>query len=310
MGETAGGTGDVWARWLLGDRHAGDAALKDRIEADVSRYIERVLDGADLRSGMTLLDLGAGDGAVALRALDRLGDNGRVILTDVSQPLLDHARARLARAGAGTRAAFLRLAADRLTAIAAESVDAVTSRAVLAYVGDRPAAFAEALRVLKPGGTLSIAEPVFRDEAELALLLAARVAAGAGAREPLLPLYARWKAAQFPSTPQAIAAAPITSFGERDLLALAQRAGFTDLHLEFCIDVRAAPPQSWASYTGTSPHPLAPSLATIMAREFSADERALLEANLRPAVEAGGLPQTDRIAYLTARRPPRPAPRA
>lgn len=303
-----GGTQDVWARWLLGDRHAGDEALKARIDADVGRYIDRVLDGAGLAPGMTLLDLGAGDGGLALRALDRLGATGRVILTDVSQPLLDHARARLG--AAGSRAVFLRLAADRLTPITERSVDAVTSRAVLAYVGDRPAAFAEAFRVLKPGGTLSIAEPVFRDEAELARLLAARVEAGGGALDPLLPLYARWKAAQFPSTPDSIASTPITSFGERDLLALAQQAGFTDLHLSFCIDVRPAPPQSWASYTGTSPHPLAPSLATIMAREFSADERALLESTLRPAVEAGGLPQTDRIAYLTARRPPLPAPGA
>ena len=297
------GTDDVWARWLLTDRHAGDEAYRAAIEDEVSRYTERVLDAAELRPGMTLLDLGAGDGSLALRALERLGGEAEVVLTDVSAPLLAHAKARLVAAGRGPRCRFHRLAADRLGGIDSASVDAVTSRAVLAYVGPRAAAFAEAFRVLRPGGRLSIAEPVFRDEAELALALAARVAAGGGAQDPLLPLIARWKAAQFPATAEGIAAAPITNFGERDLLYLAQAAGFTDVHLAFCIDVGRARPVSWASYIGTSPHPLAPSLAMIMARDFSAGERALLEAALRPAVEAGGLPQTDRIAYLNGRRP-------
>ena len=303
MTEATGGLGDVWARWLLNDRHAGDAGFLARIQQQVGRYAERVLDATALRPGMTLLDLGAGDGRLALRALERLAGEATVLLTDVSPALLAEARARLEAAGYGLRCHFHRLAADRLTGIEAASVDAVTSRAVLAYVGPRSEAFAEAFRVLKPGGRLSIAEPVFRDEAELALALAARVGTGAATDDPLLPLFARWKAAQFPSTRAAIDATPITNFGERDLLYMAQAAGFTDLHLELCIDVTPAPPTGWASYTGTSPHPLAPSLATIMARDFSAAERALLETALRPAVEAGGLPQTDRIAYLHARRP-------
>jgi arsenite methyltransferase len=64
---------DVWSDWLLHRRHAGDSEHDRAIRADLGRYADRVLDGAHLTSGMTLADIGAGDGLIAFRAIDRVG---------------------------------------------------------------------------------------------------------------------------------------------------------------------------------------------------------------------------------------------
>ncbi|WP_348240817.1 methyltransferase domain-containing protein, partial [Salmonella enterica] len=57
--------------------------------------------------------------------------------------------------------------AETLEGIADSSVDVVTTRSVLIYVDDKAAAFAAFHRVLKPGGRVSLFEPINRRYAEL-----------------------------------------------------------------------------------------------------------------------------------------------
>lgn len=59
---------DVWSEWLLHRRHADDPAYGRVVQASVVSYADRVLDGAQLAEGMTLVDAGAGEGLVAFRA--------------------------------------------------------------------------------------------------------------------------------------------------------------------------------------------------------------------------------------------------
>jgi len=106
------------------------------------------LDGAQLGAGMTLLDVGAGEGLVAFRAIDRIGPSLRVILTDVSAPMLRHAESIAARRDVRAQCTFHVCTADDLSAFADASVDVVTTRAVLAYVANKKAAFAEFFRMI------------------------------------------------------------------------------------------------------------------------------------------------------------------
>jgi arsenite methyltransferase len=53
-----------------------------------------------------------------------------------------------------------------------------------------------------------------------------------------------------------------------------------------------------------SPHPWAPPLSRILAERFSTEERELFETIFRPRVEARQFVTADRIAYLTALKPP------
>ncbi len=295
---------DVWSNWLRNHRYGGDADYERNVRSRVAVYVKRVLDGAKLWPGMTLLDIGAGEGAVGLAAIERLGARLRVVFTDISPALLRHAEALALCAGVVTQCKFLLTSAESMSPLAGASVDAVTSRAVLAYVPDKLAALRQCYRVLKPGGRISIGEPVFRDEALAACALGQVLAA----RPPdhsdrLMKLVQRWQAAQFPDTLEAIAQNPITNFSERDLVRFLQNAGFCHIHLEFHIDVNMAAPAPWEVFINTSPHPLAPTLAEIMATQFDAEERRFFKQAMSPVIESGERVCTERMAYVTAVKP-------
>jgi arsenite methyltransferase len=295
---------DEWSDWLLHRRHADDPEHDRAIRAETQRCADRVLDGARLASGMTLLDVGAGDGMVAFRAIERIGPELRVVLADVSAPLLRHAAAIAAERQIACQCTFHHCAAEDLSAIGTAVVDVVTTRAVLAYVTDKRKALREFRRVLKPGGRLSIAEPIFWDEAVAVSAMKNLIEARSpGNQEPILPLLHRWKAAQFPDTPEKIASNPIANYSERDLVRFAQESGFGDIHMEFHIDVSPSVITSWEVFLGSSPHPWAPSLGTILAEQFAPEERQLCEPFLRSLIGTPNATAVTRIAYLTAAKP-------
>jgi arsenite methyltransferase len=292
---------DEWFNWLLHERHGDDSDYAHVVRDAVARFVDRVLDGARLLPDMTLVDIGTGDGVVGLRAIERLGKNIRVIFTDISAPLLQHTEMLAKQRNVVEQCSFLRCSAENLAAIADASVDAVAARASVAYVADKAAAFREFHRVLKPGGRISIAEPIMQDEAFAARALKKAVEARtAPSADGFLPLLHRWKAAQFPDTEEGCARNPLVNFSERDLLNLVRGAGFSEIHLQLAIDVTTPLNRSWDVFVNSSPHPWAPSLQRILAEQFSQEERRLFESVLRPTVEAGKNPTIDRVAYVIA----------
>lgn len=305
MGNEVGGSDpDPWSRWLLHHRDADDPQVRRAMRAAVDLYVDRVIDGARLAPGHSLLDVGTGEGLVAFRALERVGRSLRVSLADVSATLLEHARARAGELGVLDRCAFFAASADRLDGLADASMDAVATRSVLAYVDDKLGALREFRRVLKAGGRISLGEPVFQDEALGVQAIRSMLdAAPAEQGDSLMRLVHRWRAAQFPDTTASIMASPLTNYNERDLLRLAQAAGFVDLHLELHVDVGPSTIKSWDAFLDSSPHPLAPTLRQIMDEQFTSSERQSFERGMRPVIEDPNAVSTDRMAYLTARKP-------
>jgi arsenite methyltransferase len=292
---------DEWSRWLLHVRHGGDPALERAIREELDAFADRVLDGARLEPGMTLADIGAGAGLVAFRAIERVGSALRVILTDISEPMLRHAQELATERGVQGQCAFVACGADDLAGLQGESVDAVTTRAVLAYVADKAAALREFRRVLKPGGRISLAEPVFQDDAFVACALRQQLeSAQQGNEDPFRPLLHRWKAAQFPDTLEKAAASPITNYSERTLFELVRASGFERIHLELHMDFAPSRMQAWEVFLETSPHPWAPPLSKILSEQFTAAERVLFEQVMRPLVESGGAFSVVRTVYLHA----------
>lgn len=294
---------DIWSEWLLHRRHGDDPEYGRVVQTAVGRYADRVLDGVPLAAGMTLVDVGAGEGLVAFRAIERAGPMLRVVLTDVSSALLRHAESVAVERGVREQCSFVECSAERLEGLADASADVVATRASLAYVADKAAAFREIHRVLKAGGHLSIAEPILQDDAFYARALRNRLAQAAPGADRFLPLLHRWKAAQFPDTEEKCAASPIANFSERDLINFARNAGFAQIHLQLHIDVMPSLTASWDIFLDTSPHPLAPPLRRIMAEQFSAEECAVFEQALRPTIESGKSISIDRVAYLQATKP-------
>src|ERR1700710_2655903 len=82
---------DVWSQWLLHTRFGNDPGHEQVLRTSIDLIADRVLGGARLCAGMALVDIGTGDGQIAFRAIDAIGPSLRVILTDISAPLLRHA---------------------------------------------------------------------------------------------------------------------------------------------------------------------------------------------------------------------------
>ena len=121
-------------------------------EADARRtpVVEQVIHRAALNPGGHVLDLGTGPGAVAERAAQVVGPNGRVVGVDISPNMLAVARRRLA--ARGLTQVILRK--GRAEAIPADTgtFDVVLASLSLMYVIDRAAAAREMARVLRPHG--------------------------------------------------------------------------------------------------------------------------------------------------------------
>jgi arsenite methyltransferase len=147
-----------------------------------------------------------------LRAIERIGPSLRVVLTDISAPMLRHAESLAVQRGVRSQCTFLECSAETLNGVADSTIDVVATRAALAYVPDKSAALREFHRVLKLGGRVSIAEPILQDDAFFARALRRRVdTEPRGCHDRFLTLLHRWNAAQFPDTEELCAQSPITN---------------------------------------------------------------------------------------------------
>ncbi len=97
------------------------------------------------------LDLGAGTGDLALLLHQRMGERGRTAAADLNAAMLKVGADKIARRGLAGRIVCVRMNAERLVFQDA-AFDAVTAGFCIRNVGDRPRAFHEIHRVLKPGG--------------------------------------------------------------------------------------------------------------------------------------------------------------
>jgi ubiquinone/menaquinone biosynthesis C-methylase UbiE len=114
---------------------------------------EWLVDWVDPGPGQTILDLAAGLGETGFLAARRVGETGRVLVTDFAAAMVDAARRRAAELGV-TNAEFRELDAERM-ALAAGSVDGVVCRWGYMLMADPGAAFGETFRVMRLGGRLA-----------------------------------------------------------------------------------------------------------------------------------------------------------
>jgi arsenite methyltransferase len=276
----------MWAAWLLERRLGGDPEDLNATMDFLLPVRDRVLGNAALTGGETLLDVGAGDGLIAFGALELVGEDGRVIFSDISQDLLDHSRSLARQMGVLDRCEFVRASADDLSAFEDASVDVVTTRSVLIYVKDKRRAFEEFHRVLKPGGRLSIFEPINRFNtvnwsSESGIYMGHDVT-------PVKDLAVRVQAIYERIQPRETD--PMLNFDERDLLARAERAGFGEVHLEYEANITRGNPylsegRGWETQLKTSGNPKIPTLEEAMNEALTAEEIERFTAHLRPLVE-------------------------
>jgi len=280
---------DRWARWLLDRRHGGDPDFLAETLAMLAPVRDRVLDNARIGPGDRVLDVGCGDGLLGFAATERAGT---VVFSDISADLVQRCRELAAELSPSARCEFVRTALPELAGIDDGSVDVAMTRSVLIYLKDKRAALAGMFRVLRPGGRLSIFEPINRF-----ITGATDFGYDVSGIEEIAA--AVWEG--FVRTGDTL-----TDFDERDLLAWAQDVGFTELRLSYeaHVDVPARyHVRNWDAFLRSAPNPNAPTVGELLDERLTPAQRRVFTERVQPQLEAGTRRDRMAVAYLSAVRP-------
>jgi ubiquinone/menaquinone biosynthesis C-methylase UbiE len=192
----------AWRKW-----HA-------QIAAFTRGATEAILEAAQLRPGLEVLDLACGVGDPALSIAAKVAPSGRVTATDLGPGMMSLAEA-LARKKGLTNISFREANAESLP-FADASFDVLTCRFGIMFFPDLGKALRECLRVLKPGGRAAFVAWGKKEQPFFATT--------AGIVFKHLPV---------PPPPPDPDSPSLFMFGERDRLRSAlQSAGFSNVHEE------------------------------------------------------------------------------
>jgi arsenite methyltransferase len=283
---------DRWAEWIRHRRTGGDVEYEQSMLEELATVRDRVLENAALTTGATLLDVGCGNGLIAFGAIER--GAGTVVFVDISAALLDDCRQLAAATGVADRCRFLEASATSLDGVEDRSVDVVTTRSVLIYVEEKERAFSEFHRVLRPGGRISLFEPINRygmEERRCTWGYELR-----GVETEMAKVNAVFEAIQAETD-------PMVDFDERDLLRLADDAGFFPITLDYRAEIEPPEARRWETFLHSSFNPKVPTLSEAMEQALTTKERDRLVATMRPAVEEGRGAWRMGKAYLWAVKP-------
>ena len=200
---------------------------------------QRLLDAAHLTPGAKVLDVAAGAGDQTRDIVQRIGEHGKICVTDVSPQILALAQASL-RDVRGTRLHF-QLADAQALGMAGANFDAAICRLGLMFCASPLTALREVRQALRPGGRLS------------ALVFSAPEA------NPCIAITMR-TARQHTGLPDAdpFAAGSVLSLGRPGLaLQLLRDAGFGDIDVTpLAVPFRAASAQDYVAFVRTSGSPV------------------------------------------------------
>ncbi|MBI4417411.1 MAG: arsenite methyltransferase [Ignavibacteriales bacterium] len=159
---------------IMADNYAGLVGYVP--EADLGLGCGIPTDGAGIRSGNVVLDLGSGAGNDVFVARRLVGETGRVIGVDFTPTMIQKAEANRQKLGYNNIEFHLGDIED--LPVESGSIDVVISNCVLNLVPDKQKAFAQIHRVLKPRGHFSISDVVLSAPLPSALRSVAELYAG------------------------------------------------------------------------------------------------------------------------------------
>jgi ubiquinone/menaquinone biosynthesis C-methylase UbiE len=148
----AGDAKEVLAAWEESSQYWNKhQALIEKMFAPLTRAL---IDAAQIHSGQAVLDVGGGSGEPSLTIAPLVGASGSVTYTDPSMGMVNTARDEAERRGL-TNIHFHQCPAENLL-FSDNSFDAALSRLAVMFFPDVLGGLREILRVVKPGGYVSI----------------------------------------------------------------------------------------------------------------------------------------------------------
>ena len=131
---------------------------------------------AKIKKGDTVVDLGSGAGNDCFVARAETGETGKVIGIDFTEAMIEKARANAEKLGYNN-VEFRQGDIEKIP-MTANVADVVVSNCVMNLVPDKPKAFSEVFRILKPGGNFSISDIVIIGDLPKKIKSAAEMYAG------------------------------------------------------------------------------------------------------------------------------------
>lgn len=200
-------------------------------------------------------------------------------------------------AGAGERCQFRVASLPELEGVGDVVVDVVVLRSVLIYVDDKRLAFQHLHRVLRPGGRLSLFEPInsFGFPEPPGWLWGFDLTGLESLGELVKSAYDAYL--------QPDRGDPMLGFDERDLLAWGQQAGFQDLTLIYEAQIGRQHPSAGmdlATFLDSAPNPMVPPFRRLLHDALEEDDRAAVEQRVAEQLALGDGRSRQAVVYFTA----------
>lgn len=132
--------------------------MNDLMSGGVHRLWKRyTINKSGVKKGDTVLDLAGGTGDLAAKFTRLVGPQGKVILSDINESMLEQGRERLTNMGIAGNIEYVQADAEDLP-FEDNTFDLVTMAFGLRNVTEKKNALKSILRCLKPGGKLMVLE--------------------------------------------------------------------------------------------------------------------------------------------------------